>query len=67
MINQSSTRRFEVPTATGSSRIISLPPATRMETPKNLTTFQDIFRAALAQAERDYELNRLFNSDFYEI
>lgn len=67
MINSSSLRRFEIPTATGSSRIVSLPSASRLEAPKNLATFQDIFRAALAQAEKDYELNRLFNADFYEI
>jgi hypothetical protein len=67
MIHSSSHRRFEVPNATGASRIVSLPTATRLEAPQTLTTFQDIFRAALAQAERDHELNRLFNADFYEI
>lgn len=67
MINSSSLRRFEVPTATGSSRIVSLTPVTRLQEPKTLATFEDLFRAALAQAERDHELNRLFNADFYEI
>lgn len=40
--------------------------STTVTTPKVLASFEEIFRAALEQATRDYEMNRLFNSEFYE-
>jgi hypothetical protein len=74
MLHPNTLRRFEVRSSTGSPRIVSLPTAAaslgsaaRPVEPTVLTTFEDAFRAALAQTDRDGELSRLLGADVYEI
>lgn len=74
MLPQNSLRRFEIPAATGSSRIVTLPidrasatGSAQTVTPKTLVSFEDALRSALEQTSIDSELNRLFDAGIYEI